>query len=757
MDKPVRVLLKQLTLLQGEKGVSFFIFLILLMQSIAASAVCKISSFQEQYKMDSCTQYYQGDLNPIHHSNLWLAQNQFQLQNYSTHSYWQKIHLINLQDDSIPIIWKEYLAKDILVHFYQYEDGKLTNHCSSGTSLAPKSRCMNIRYPTISFKIPPHTHFELYIEKQSTNPLQSRPTLLSPKAFQEIYMEGLFVGYHYFGISLAVLAINFLLWWIIRERIFASYVFFHICLVCTTLIITGFAEMYLGYWNWAKYLPLLILLTAGSYFLFCIHYFQISLRKYGKWIFGVACWPLLQFILHEIDPNIPAFDDQSFFFIVLGVLVLSIFFKGRGTRRKSFFIVAWSGYMVLLCCYLLFIANILPNHPIFKYGAYEAHIWEMIWFTVGFAKLTVDRIKNAQMISDELKAEKELILTRFSHELRTPLMGIIGAVESQQATKNEENQLIEISAHKLLAHVNNVILYMDYSQNQPIHVQQEWIDLKRVYQSWIKSLELRYRDKEIRIESVIKNLDDLELLLDPRLLSQTVMAILDNACKFSSEKVIFLLIMVMDSDLCIQVKNNGPVFTHEAWQNYFKGFQKGESFLRQKYGGLGLGLSLVNHIQNMYPFRFHVLDYPHGAHLEMRWTVERRNIHPIMDDFPPPTKVLIVDDNIINRKVLYKLVSKYPIDIEMAVDGLDAYQKWRKNKATLIFMDLQMPKLDGLEASRWIRKMEEKLKLPKTYIVAISAHVSPATEHECFLAGINEVCAKPVSKMQIRDWLKLSD
>lgn len=709
--------------------------------------------------MSACQRFYQGDLKLQQVGQFtWQSADSFKLKSFSHKGVWQAISLENQSPTALDFIWKEFIAKDSLVRFYKWNGDKAVLICSSGTSVQPQNRCFKTRYATGPIHLEQGEKAVLLVEKSSNNSLQSRASLISPQWMQKKYQEGIFIGYHYLGFALGIFAVNLLMFLVIRERNFGAYLIFHIALVSTTLLITGLVQDYLPHANWGKWISLSCTAAGLALTGFTMGLFSISLSRPGKFFTLVLLWPPVQTFLHVWGMEIHPFDDQYFFLLVLLLNLYAFSRMRRNPARVRLYLIAWGGYLFFLSCYLLNTAGVFPDLIYFRYGAYEAHAWEMAWFTVGFAKIVVTRMRRSQRMAEELERDKAEILRRFSHELRSPLMGIMGSLDLiPSAERKDLWNTVQVSSHRLLSHVNQVIEYMDLKSEKvkpnprPILLQKE---LMRVFEE----VQQKYADQKMHLEHNLQEYPGIELCADPDLLRQMLRPLLDNAFKFSQESTVHLALYLEEGQLNFELSNKGPALDPIEFSSLQKDFQRGEAFLRQRYGGLGLGLGIAHQNALLIGAELYALENAYGAKIHIAWPIVWHVVetsHPQAILRPcSESLVLIVDDQMINRKVLARMLESLKCRVVLAENGLVAYRKWRRLAPDLILMDLQMPVLDGWNACAWIRRTEMKQGLKHSSIAAVSAHCSAEDQNNASAQGFDLMWAKPISQKQVLEHLE---
>jgi CheY-like chemotaxis protein/anti-sigma regulatory factor (Ser/Thr protein kinase) len=265
---------------------------------------------------------------------------------------------------------------------------------------------------------------------------------------------------------------------------------------------------------------------------------------------------------------------------------------------------------------------------------------------------------------------------------------------------------------------------------------------------------------------------------DDHRLSQVILNLLSNAVKFSPEDgEIGLDLSLLDEkdgvcELRIVVSDNGIGIAPEQQAKLFQAFQQADSSISREFGGTGLGLSISKHIvERMEGSIWVESELRKGSKFIFTVKVKRgkENIASMPASVVTPEigasgrfadkKLLVAEDVEINREILMSLLEDTGIGIDCAQNGLEVVEMTEAapNKYDAILMDVQMPKMDGLEATRRIRAMTD-LHLKKIPIIAMTAHVFKSDIDECFAAGMNDHIGKPIDiddvLKKLNKWLR---
>ncbi|WP_461256618.1 histidine kinase N-terminal 7TM domain-containing protein [Treponema sp. R80B11-R83G3] len=388
-------------------------------------------------------------------------------------------------------------------------------------------------------------------------------------------------------------------------------------------------------------------------------------------------------------------------------------------------------------------------------------------------------IQNTRLAELRKEAEaasmaKGAFLANMSHEIRTPLNAVIGMALIAQ--KNAESQKtlsaikeIETASVHLLGLLNNV-LDMSKIESGKFELIHESFSLKAAMDEVVKLITLRCAEKNIRLETNFENFNNYRVMGDKLRLNQILLNLLGNAVKFTpKDSVVFFSLNALDENeeyVKIQfiISDNGIGMSEEQMGKLFKSFSQADSAIFNQYGGTGLGLSISQNLTEMMGGRISVKSkLGEGSTFEFTLCfpiVEEKQDKAIGEITPDLSgkRILIVEDVEINRFILTELLSDTNVEIDEATDGAAAVALFNgkpHNYYDLIFMDIQMPIMDGYEATRQIRAIEaeiiknEKIKgcnVPhkQTRIVAMTANAYKEDIEKALASGMDGHLSKPI-------------
>ena len=372
-------------------------------------------------------------------------------------------------------------------------------------------------------------------------------------------------------------------------------------------------------------------------------------------------------------------------------------------------------------------------------------------------KLISDRDrKEAEQAS---KAKSEFLAT-MSHEVRTPLNGILGMANLMQGSALDSKQAeyldtIRYSGETLLTMLNDILDYSKMDAGK-FEIETMDFDLDRLVKSVANIMRSRAEEKGINVKVDVKIDVPQYINSDPTRLRQVILNLLSNAIKFTDEGSVSILVSNIEEEgdearLRFEVSDTGIGIPEDARDDLFKEFVQADSSTSRKYGGTGLGLSICRHIVGLlegeigveskedegstFWFEIPVMVADYFEH-EFEADAESKAV-PDME----PLLVLLVDDNDINLKVGRDILQKYGHDIVTAQNGQEAVDAVKDAKFDVILMDMQMPVMDGLEATREIKAMNAEAA--KTPIIALTANSLRGDDEICMQAGMADHVPKP--------------
>lgn len=357
----------------------------------------------------------------------------------------------------------------------------------------------------------------------------------------------------------------------------------------------------------------------------------------------------------------------------------------------------------------------------------------------------------------ESAQEKANFLANMSHEIRTPLNGIIGITDfiSNTNLSDEQQSYVETlktSANLLLNIVNDIL---DFSKIEAgrLELEEADFDLRQIIAETIKLFIPQAFKKKNKLEFEIEETVETNLCGDSSRLRQILHNLLSNAIKFTEEGKVELKVLREKEDyLRFEISDTGIGIEKSKIEKIFQPFAQADASTTRKFGGTGLGLAISRQLVNLMNGEIGV-ESEIGKGSKFWFTAKLiRGKNPITKEIQKKInssikieelKVLIVEDNPVNQAVALGKLRRLGISADVSEDGLQAIEAVKNKDYNLILMDCRMPKMDGYEATRKIRRLNEKFE--KTKIIAMTASVTAEERENCLAAGMDDYLAKPVS------------
>ncbi len=368
---------------------------------------------------------------------------------------------------------------------------------------------------------------------------------------------------------------------------------------------------------------------------------------------------------------------------------------------------------------------------------------------------------------------KSQFLANINHELRTPIIGILGALsvaESQITNMNDtlyDNYcIIRESSEHLLTRVNEILYVSDINFGAN-HVCSELCNLNDLLESCISLFDNLLTSKGLKLTYEIDTSMPAVVELDQLKLRQIIISLLQNAIKFTNAGTINICAWVetgsnASSLLRIDISDTGIGINDDNQANIFEPFIQGDNSSTRMYGGTGSGLFICKKLlQNMGGKISFESKVNCGSTFSISLPVKQASDDPIRfdkiatNDFLGkscpvlelnPNNLLLVEDNHLSQQIISQMLSDSGYNVYVANNGLECLRILIKHPFDLILMDMQMPQMDGYEATKFIRENSELQSIP---IIAMTANVTKEDKAKCFAVGCTSYIAKPFSKNEL--------
>lgn len=387
---------------------------------------------------------------------------------------------------------------------------------------------------------------------------------------------------------------------------------------------------------------------------------------------------------------------------------------------------------------------------------------------------TID-LKRTSEKAEKANLAKSEFLSRMSHELRTPLNAILGYAELLLTSKEEkltpdQQYQVEVTqrAGMHLLSLINEVLDLASIESGKITLSRQEVCLQNVITETFSLLAPTAKKHHVNIINTIRDTHNIYITTEHQRLKQILLNLMTNAVKYNKENgsVHLSIEYISDKKVKLIIQDTGIGIATEQLEKVFSPFNRLDEY-KSRVDGTGVGLSITKSLVELMGGEIGIQSTP--AEGSTFWVTlpyqKKESLTPSTADeevdlsftenaYPAKNKkILIVEDDKVNQELLSAMLKIYSVDSDIAENGIEAIEKIQQNDDyDFIFMDLNMPKMDGLEATKKIRKLESHKS--KAIIIAVTANAMLGDKEKCLSAGMNDYMQKPVSLMAIKDMLK---
>ncbi|SFU12331.1 Signal transduction histidine kinase [Algoriphagus locisalis] len=702
---------------------------------------------------------------------------------FTDKTFWLRFSLENNSEEAQTFFLETARPITDVVHLYQFTEGKLISDQLSGDLVSFDDRPFKHRKLIFPITLEPNSSSKFYIKYQSDGEVINLPLLLNDTSslVNSSFFNQLIFGFFY-GI-LCIASVMYLFFYFgMKESSFLFYVAYVVSVGLLHLNLDGYFFQYITQeQGWFANRSLLIFATLSSLALGGYSYVYINaprlttLIKRSYQILFIAHIFLLIAILTYTAGQALYYPAVNILGILTLALIITNIFNSYITKTPiDFFFTI--GIACLTFGFVLFILNnfsLIPNSFFTANASKIGTGVEIIFLSLSMAnrirllKSEKEKMQEIALVqSQESNEIKSYFLSNMSHELRTPLNAILGLSKSIISSTDDPSiknnlEVIQYSSMSLLSSINDIL---DYSKIEKGELKLARVDFE--LNKIIKELKVvtnqKSREKGLEFIYEERNNINSKLLGDPIRLKQIISNVLDNATKFTQKGQVKLAINTEELPgnkvrINLDIADTGVGIAKEKLDRVFDSFSQEQINDKRKYGGFGIGLCIVKALVNLHQGEIEINSVKNkGTQVSIKLEIEKSEKSLQNQELMTPSQseklmngkhLLVVEDNTVNQLVIKSILRKWKgVTFDFANHGIEALEAMKTSAYDVVLMDLQMPEMDGYEATQEIRSGNSGMNSKDIPIIAVTADTTEKTKNRVFAIGMDAYITKPIDQ-----------
>ena len=699
---------------------------------------------------------------------------------FSDKPSWMAFSLKNPTTQALELVL-EYVdasAQSIDVYYRPFGSTQIFEHLHYGFDLPVSTRSVSFYRPAFSLNLPEKSQYEVYIRIFQGNEMtmhcftsfriwQQRDFYRSSN-IEMVLLVALLCLELFMGLASVIVYFS------TRDKLFLAYAFFVFSAAGLFAGLSGFWGYFISPQHYELWMVVFKINTCQIAALYFIRLF-LNLKRHSLLLDGVI-WLLIFVGFIGLITNLMGYPDISrstadfiaIFYILL--IPIGLYAHKKGVRNALLFTFSWVIFIIGMMLASMRLSGLMPDTFLTQWMIYIggfsevsllATIMVMRIYSMEKEKIKIKKeLDNALEDAQENNKVKDKFLGVFSHELRTPLNGILGSLQllgfsNLSDEQKEHKDTASRSAKSLLRMVESILTFSELTSKKARTTLHD-VNLYTNIHGMLNNFQHAAKIKNLILKSEISPNIPEHLKLDWPNIQRILAYWIDNAIKFSHQGEVAIKVECEKNQdeykLSFYVSDQGPGMKPETLIQISQGFEKKDSNTIKNIDGLGLGLANSIKISELIGAQCQVTSSnEHGTQYRLDLTCQKAEPKEAEQaaKFHGQVHVLAVDDNKINLMILTEILKKNGMIVDQAKNGQEALEKANTHSYHTIFMDCQMPVMDGYQATRCIRE-SDNLNC-STPIIAVTANAYDSDREHCLYVGMNDFVSKPISESAIMD------